>query len=102
MKGIYTVLLLLGANLFMTLAWYGHLRWFGEKKWLNVGLFLVVVISWGMAFFEYYLQVPANRMGYQGNGGPYSLMQLKLLQEVLSLGVFLLFMLLFFKQETFK
>jgi uncharacterized protein (DUF486 family) len=102
MKGIYTVLLLLGANLFMTLAWYGHLRWFGEKKWLNVGLFLVVVISWGMAFFEYCLQVPANRMGYQGNGGPYSLMQLKLLQEVLSLGVFLLFMLLFFKQETFK
>ena len=70
-----------------------------SEKMAQLELILVVVISWGMAFFEYCLQVPANRMGYQGNGGPFSLMQLKLLQQVISLGVFLLFMLVFFKQE---
>ena len=73
-----------------------------SEKMAQLELILVVVISWGMAFFEYCLQVPANRMGYQGNGGPFSLMQLKLLQQVISLGVFLLFMLVFFKQEPFK
>jgi uncharacterized protein (DUF486 family) len=102
MKGIYTLLLLIGSNIFMTLAWYGHLKWFGEKKWWGIGLFLTILISWGLAFFEYCLQVPANRIGYQGNDGPFSLMQLKLIQEVLSIGVFLVFMLIFFKQETLK
>ncbi|MEY4142227.1 MAG: hypothetical protein RL110_1599 [Bacteroidota bacterium] len=102
MKGIYTLLLLIGSNIFMTLAWYGHLKWFGEKKWLRIGLFLTTLISWGLAFFEYCLQVPANRIGYRGNDGPFSIMQLKLIQEVLSIGVFLVFMLLFFKQETLK
>lgn len=102
MKGFYTLLLLIGSNIFMTLAWYGHLKWFGEKKWLGIGLFLTILISWGLAFFEYFLQVPANRIGYQGNDGPFSLMQLKLIQEVLSIGVFLVFMLIFFKQETLK
>lgn len=102
MKGIYTLLLLIGSNIFMTLAWYGHLKWFGEKKWLGIGLFLTILISWGLAFFEYCLQVPANRIGYRGNDGPFSIMQLKLIQEVLSIGVFLVFMLLFFKQETLR
>ena len=102
MKGFYTLLLLIGSNIFMTVAWYGHLKWFGEKKWLGIGLFLTILISWGLAFFEYCLQVPANRIGYQGNDGPFSLMQLKLIQEVLSIGVFLVFMLIFFKQETLK
>jgi len=88
MKGIYTLLLLIGSNIFMTLAWYGHLKWFGEKKWLEIGLFLTILISWGLAFFEYCLQVPANRIGYRGNDGPFSIMQFKLIQEVLSIGVF--------------
>ena len=102
MKGLITVLLLVGSNVFMTLAWYGHLKWFGEKKWLNLGLFGVVLLSWALAFFEYCMQVPANRIGFQGNGGPFSLLQLKLLQEVLSIVVFLVFMLIFFKQESLK
>lgn len=102
MKGLFTVLLLVGSNVFMTLAWYGHLTWFGEKKWLSLGLFGVVLLSWALAFFEYCMQVPANRIGFQGNGGPFSLLQLKLLQEVLSIAVFLVFMLIFFKQESLK
>ncbi len=102
MKGLITVLLLVGSNVFMTLAWYGHLKWFGEKKWLSLGLFGVVLLSWALAFFEYCMQVPANRIGFQGNGGPFSLLQLKLLQEVLSIAVFLVFMLIFFKQESLK
>lgn len=102
MKGLITVLLLVGSNVFMTLAWYGHLKWFGEKKWLSLGLFGVVLLSWALAFFEYCMQIPANRIGFQGNGGPFSLLQLKLLQEVLSIAVFLVFMLIFFKQESLK
>jgi len=70
MKGFYTLLLLIRSNIFMPLAWYGHLKWFGEKKWLGIGLFLTILISWGLAFFEYCLQVPANRIGYQGNVVP--------------------------------
>jgi uncharacterized protein (DUF486 family) len=86
----------------MTLAWYGHLK-FKELKWFeNVGLITLVLISWGMAFFEYCFQVPANKMGYEGNGGPFTLLQLKIIQEVITLVVFVLFSLLFFKNESLK
>jgi uncharacterized protein (DUF486 family) len=86
----------------MTLAWYGHLK-FKDLKWFeNAGLISIVLISWGLALFEYFFQVPANRIGYQGNGGPFSLVQLKVIQEVITLVVFVLFSLLFFKNETFK
>ena len=88
MNGLYTILLLIGSNIFMTLAWYGHLK----LQQMNISnswpLWLVIVFSWGIAFFEYSLQVPANKLGFVGNGGPYSLVQLKVIQEVVSLAVF--------------
>lgn len=102
MKGILTILLLVCSNTFMTLAWYGHLK-FTEWKWFNkLGLLAVILISWGIALFEYLFQVPANKMGFQGNGGPYSLVQLKVLQEVITLVVFAVFALIFFKTETLR
>lgn len=91
MQGIYTILLLLASNIFMTLAWYGHLK-MAEFSWFKtLPLIGVIVFSWGIAFFEYCLQVPANRIGFEGNGGPFNLMQLKVLQEVITLVVFVLF-----------
>lgn len=102
MKGILTVCLLVLSNSFMTLAWYGHLK-FSEWKWFSkLGLVSIILISWGIALFEYMFQVPANRMGYNGNGGPFSLLQLKVIQEVITLVVFVGFTLLVFKTETFR
>jgi len=102
MKGIYTILLLVLSNTFMTFAWYGHLK-MREFKWFeSLPLFAVIVISWGIAFFEYTLMVPANRIGYQQNGGPFSLVQLKVIQEVITLLVFMIFTLVFFKTETLR
>ena len=102
MKGLYTILLLALSNTFMTLAWYGHLK-FKEMKWFEMlPLIAIILISWGIAFFEYVLQVPANRIGYKENGGPFSLVELKVIQEVITLVVFVTFSLLFFKNETFK
>jgi uncharacterized protein (DUF486 family) len=66
------------------------------------GLWPVILLSWAIAFFEYCFQVPANRMGFQGNGGPFSLIQLKLSQEIISIAVFILFTLLFFRNEAWK
>ena len=86
----------------MTLAWYGHLRFKDSPTLAKVGLFTVILISWGVAFFEYCLQVPANRIGHLDNGGPFSLVQLKVVQEVITLVVFSVFTLLVFKQETFR
>ncbi len=91
MNGLYTILLLICSNVFMTLAWYGHLK-MGEVSWFRqLPVIAVIAISWGIAFFEYCLQVPANRIGFEGNGGPFSLMQLKVIQEVITLTVFVLF-----------
>jgi len=102
MKGVYTIALLIIANTFMTLAWYGHLK-FAEWKWFSkLGLFAIILISWGIALFEYMFQVPANKLGYNGNGGPFSLLQLKVIQEVITLVVFAVFTLVFFKTETFR
>ena len=86
----------------MTFAWYGHLK-FKDMKWsANLGLVAVILISWGIALFEYILQVPANRLGSKEYGGPYTLMQLKVIQEVITLIVFVSFSLVFFKEETFR
>ena len=86
----------------MTLAWYGHLK-FKEMKWSEgLPLIVIILISWGIALFEYALQVPANRIGYKENGGPFSLVQLKVIQEVITLTVFVTFSIVFFKNETFK
>ncbi|WP_410005127.1 DMT family protein [Aequorivita nionensis] len=102
MKAILTICLLVLSNSFMTLAWYGHLK-FAEWKWFSkLGLVAIILISWGIALFEYVFQVPANRMGYSGNGGPFSLLQLKVIQEVITLVVFVGFTLLVFKTETFR
>ncbi len=101
-KGLMTVAMLVLSNSFMTLAWYGHLR-FREMRWFeNLGLFSIVLISWGIAFFEYCAQVPANRIGFSGNGGPFSLVQLKVIQEVITLVIFTGFTLLFFRNETLR
>lgn len=102
MKAFYTVGLLVLSNIFMTLAWYGHLK-FKEMKWFeNLGLIAIIFISWGLALFEYFFQVPANRIGFRENGGPFSLLQLKVIQEVITLVVFLAFSFLFFKNESFR
>ena len=86
----------------MTMAWYGHLK-FKDFKWFeNLGLISIVLISWGIAFFEYIFQVPANRIGFKENGGPFSLVELKVLQEVITVVVFMIFTLVFFKNETIK
>ncbi len=102
MKAVSTILLLVLSNIFMTFAWYGHLK-FKEMKWFEgLGLLAIILISWGIALFEYFFQVPANRIGFKGNGGPFSLVQLKVLQEVITLLVFVVFSTLFFKTETFR
>lgn len=86
---VKTVVLLIFSNLFMTLAWYGHLKHLQGKIW-----YVAVIVSWSIAFFEYLLQVPANRIGFQA----LSLPQLKILQEVITLSVFVPFSLLYMKQ----
>lgn len=102
MKSYLTIALLILSNIFMTFAWYGHLK-FAEWKWsAKLGLVSIVLISWGIAFFEYCFQVPANKIGYAGNGGPFNLWQLKVLQEVITLVVFTTFTILVFKTETFR
>ena len=102
MKSAWTIGLLILSNAFMTLAWYGHLK-FKELAWFSkLGLFSIILISWGIALFEYCFQVPANRIGFNENGGPFSLVQLKVIQEVITLIVFTLFTLVFFKTETFR
>ena len=95
-QGFQTIGLLLASNIFMTLAWYAHLKlaefsWF--QKWPIIA---VIAFSWGIAFFEYCLQVPANRIGFEGTGGPFSLMQLKVMQEVITLVVFIAFSMIAF------
>ena len=100
MSGLYTILLLLASNVFMTLAWYGHLKLQQTGFFTNATpLIFVILLSWGIAFFEYYLQVPANRIGFEGNGGIFSLMQLKVIQEVITLVVFLAFSIIAFHME---
>jgi uncharacterized protein len=102
MKAVYTILLLVLSNTFMTFAWYGHLK-FKDMSWSqNLGLISIILISWGIALFEYILQVPANRIGFKEYGGPFSLVELKVIQEVITLIVFVVFSLVIFKNETFR
>ncbi len=102
MKALLTIGLLILSNTFMTIAWYGHLK-FSEWKWFDkLGLLSIILISWGIALFEYFFQVPANRIGFKENGGPFSLVQLKVIQEVITLVVFSVFTLIAFKDQTIK
>lgn len=100
MKGyLVTILLLIISNVFMTFAWYGHLKL--QSSGISKGwpLYLVILVSWGIALFEYSFQVPANRMGFQENGGPFSLFQLKIIQEVITLTVFTVVAMFMFSGE---
>lgn len=87
----WTLLLLIGSNVFMTFAWYGHLRSHAAAPW-----YTAVAVSWGIALFEYLLQVPANRIGFTQAG--FSVGQLKIVQEVITLCVFVPFAMLYLKQ----
>lgn len=101
MSQLYTIGLLVISNIFMTFAWYGHLKLQQMKVFSdNTPLYVVILCSWLLALPEYSCQVPANRIGFIGNGGPYSLMQLKVIQEVISLTVFTVFASLFFNGES--
>src|SRR5688572_18247332 len=102
MKAFYCILLLIVSNFFMTFAWYGHLQF---KKWnilLSSGLLGIILISWGIAFFEYIFQVPGNRIGSNQFGGPYNLFQLKIIQEVISLTVFAFCAVYIFKTDKLQ
>lgn len=97
MKALSTILLLVLSNSFMTMAWYGHLK-FAEWRWFEkAGLFGIILISWGIAFFEYCLMVPANRLGFMS--GQFTAGQLKVIQEAVTLVVFALFSIFILKEE---
>ena len=100
MKPYLTIGMLVISNIFMTFAWYGQLHLRGQRWFDTLPQLLVIVFCWSIAFFEYIFLVPANRIGFQGNGGPFTLFQLKIIQEVVSLTVFTVFALTFFKTET--
>ncbi len=95
-SAVTTIILLVISNVFMTFAWYGHLKLQSTGISANWPLYAVILFSWGIALLEYCFQVPANRMGFEGNGGPFSLMQLKVMQEVVTLVVFVIFSLVAF------
>jgi uncharacterized protein (DUF486 family) len=101
-KILLTIGFLIISNTFMTFAWYGHLK-FKEMTWFNnLSLVGVILVSWGIALFEYSFQVPANRIGFSENGGPFSLWELKVIQEIITLSVFTVFTIIFFKNEPFR
>jgi uncharacterized protein (DUF486 family) len=103
MKYFYTIALLFLSNAFMTLAWYGHLKFFNKGEGQSsTPLYMIILLSWGLAFFEYCFQVPANRIGSSETGGPFSLVQLKIIQEVITLIVFMIFSTVFFKNTQFS
>ena len=103
MNGWLTLGLLVISNIFMTFAWYGQLK-LSEMKVITsqTPLMLVILLSWGIALFEYCFQVPANRIGSAEFGGPFSIWELKVIQEVVSLVVFTLFAVLFMKSDTLR
>ncbi len=101
-RGLITVLMLVCSNVFMTFAWYGNLKLQQMnliKDWPLLG---IIALSWGMAFFEYTFMIPANRIGSQITGGPFSLMQLKVIQECVSLLVFTVIVATVFKGEPIR
>lgn len=102
MSGLWTILLLVVSNVFMTFAWYGHLKL--DEMGITTGwpLILIILMSWGIALFEYSLMVPANRIGFEGHGGPFSLVQLKVIQEVISLTVFSVIVMFVFRGQTLQ
>ena len=101
MKGIYTILLLIVSNVFMTFAWYGHLKMKQEYTWFaSLPLIGVIAFSWAIAFFEYSCQIPANRIVFIATGRPFTLMQLTVMPEGITLVIFTVFTTVFFKGEA--
>ncbi len=101
-KALLTILFLVLSNIFMTFAWYGHLKFKEIKGMDSLPLFAIILISWGLALFEYCFQVPANRIGFSENGGPFTLLQLKVIQEVITLTVFVVFSAVVFKTNLLQ
>ncbi len=99
MNAVYTILLLICSNIFMTLAWYGHLKLQQAGVSTHWPLIGIILFSWMIAFAEYCCQVPANRLGFEGNGGSFNLMQLKVIQEVISLIVFTVIATVMFQEQ---
>lgn len=100
MRGIGTIALLVLSNAFMTLAWYGQIMF--KDRLQRFGVFAIILLSWCVAFFEYCLQVPANRLGSENFGGPFSIWQLKVIQEAVSLSVFTVLVMVVMKNETLR
>jgi uncharacterized protein len=101
MKAVYTISFLVLSNIFMTFAWYGHLHLKKFTLFQTFGLMSIILLSWGLALFEYIFQVPANKIGFKENGGPFSLIELKTIQEVISLTVFAFITIFIFKTDKF-
>lgn len=101
MRGFLTVILLVISNVFMTFAWYGNLKLQEMKISTDWPLVLIILASWGLALAEYSFMIPANRIGSDITGGPFSLVQLKVIQEAVSLVVFSLVVTFCFKSQTF-
>lgn len=99
MRGVLTIIMLLVSNVFMTFAWYGNLKLEQMKITTNWPLILIILASWGVALFEYSFMIPANRIGFNEHGGPFNLMQLKVIQEVVSLTVFTVIAMFIFKGQ---
>lgn len=100
LRGISAVSLLVVSNAFMTLAWYGHIAF--KSRLERFGMVAIVALSWGIALLEYCFQVPANRIGSAQFGGPFSIWELKVIQEVVSLSMFTLFALVFMRSDTLR
>ena len=101
-SALLTILLLIVSNVFMTFAWYGHLKL--DEMGVTTGwpLILIILFSWGIALLEYLVMIPANRIGFEGKGGPFNLLQLKVIQEVISLTVFTVVIMFLFRGQSFQ
>ena len=102
MKAFLTIILLVISNVFMTFAWYGNLKLEEMKITTDWPLILIILASWGVALCEYSFMIPANRIGFIGHGGPFNLMQLKVIQEVISLTVFTIIAIFVFKGQPLR
>lgn len=101
-KGLISILLLVVSNVFMTFAWYGNLKLEQMNVTKDWPLILIILLSWGVALLEYLVMIPANRIGSNVTGGPFSLMELKIIQECISLTVFTVIVVTVFKGEPIR
>ena len=99
---IITIVLLIISNVFMTFAWYGHLKLNSSGISKNWPLIVVILVSWGIALLEYFFMIPANKIGFRDNGGPFNIFQLKIIQEVISLTVFTIIAMMMFQGQKLQ